>query len=126
MSQPIDKVILVGHCGADTGSLEWFVEEAMNLPVESANSASKLQAAMTPQSLLMVNRLLEGNFPTMEGVELIGALHRMGNAPKMMLISNYADAQALAVKLGAIQGFGKSQIGQASLKEYLQSLLKSE
>ncbi len=123
MTQRLEKVILVGHCGADTGTLEWFVEEAMNLPVESANSVGKLQSLMTPRSLLMVNRLLEGDFPTDQGVELIGALTRMGSAPTMMLISNYPDAQAAAVKLGAVQGFGKSQVGQADLTQYLQSLL---
>jgi hypothetical protein len=123
MTQRIDKVILVGHCGADTGSLEWFVEDAMKLPVEAANSTSKLQKLMTPSSLLMINRVLEGDFPTDEGVELIGALTRIGNAPKMMLISNYPDAQAAAVKLGGIPGFGKSMIGDEKTQKYLQSLL---
>ena len=44
------------------------------------------------------------------------------NVP-FMLISNYEDAQAQAVELGAVPGFGKSSINSSETVERLQIVL---
>jgi hypothetical protein len=43
---------------------------------------------------------------------------------KMMLVSNYPDAQAAAEKAGALPGFGKRDIGSPRVKELLRDALK--
>lgn len=118
----ISKVILVGHCGADTGSLTWFVGDATGLPVEGVNSAARLRKVMAPDTLLLVNRVLDGDFDADTGVALIGELAKETNPPPMMLVSNYTDAQAAAEKAGALPGFGKSQIGEKKLADRLRAM----
>ena len=78
--------------------------------VSTANSTEQLQQVVTSDSLLLVNRQLDGSFDSTSGIELIGDLASRSDPPKMMLISNYPDAQEQAVSVGAQQGFGKSQL----------------
>ena len=54
-----------------------------------------------------------------EGYELIRALKASHPNVRTMLVSNYADAQAAAVAAGALEGFGKSEIGSSKMKERL-------
>lgn len=106
----INKVVLVGHCGADSGTLAWAVSKAAGpIPVLQARSAAELSRLATPDALLLINRVLDGGFETRSGVELIGGLARGDNPPATMLISDYPEVQAQAVKAGARAGFGKSR-----------------
>jgi hypothetical protein len=41
----------------------------------------------------------------------------------MMLVSNYADAQADAVKAGALPGFGKRELGSPKVVQLLKEAL---
>ncbi|MEO0716799.1 MAG: hypothetical protein AAFY58_07400, partial [Planctomycetota bacterium] len=59
---------------------------------------------------LLINRVLDGSFKTESGIELIRALATLDTAPSLMLISNFADAQAEAESAGATKGFGKSEL----------------
>ena len=45
---------------------------------------------------------------------------------KMMLVSNYPDAQAAAVEAGALPGFGKRDIGSPRVKELLRQALTED
>jgi hypothetical protein len=81
-------------------------------------------------NLLLINRVLDGEFADDSGVELIrrlaggagggavgGAGGKDGMRATLMLVSNYADAQAEAVAAGggaAVPGFGKSSAGTAA------------
>jgi len=105
-------VLLVGHCGADASMLRRAVREATpEARVQNVNSATKLNAAMDGARLLLVNRVLDGNFATGSGVELIGSLAQKANGDAaIMLISDYEDAQAQAEEAGAKPGFGKSAL----------------
>ena len=42
-----------------------------------------------------------------------------------MLVSNYADAQQAAVAAGAIEGFGKAELGADETEEKLRAVLES-
>lgn len=104
----IQRILLVGHCGADTWSLESRLRELFkDIPVDSVDDESDLAKA-GGETLLLVNRVLDGSFETGDGVELIGRLARRGDRPRMMLVSNYDWAQQQAVAAGAMPGFGKS------------------
>ncbi len=61
--------------------------------------------------LVLVNRIFDGDGS--KGIELIRAIKadpHLARTP-VMLVSNYAEAQAEAKELGALPGFGKGDLG---------------
>ena len=106
----INKIILVGHCGFDGGNIARVAQQAApQAEVSSADSAQDLEG-VGPESLLLVNRVLDGGYGTSSGVELIQKLSTRDNPPATMLVSNFPDAQADAEKAGALPGYGKNDL----------------
>jgi len=115
--------VLVGHCGADSYSLTHAIRSAVpGAAIVHAGDEKSCAQAMEGDAVLLVNRVLDGRFTTDSGVELIANLAKAKPKFKIVLISNYADAQQAAVAAGARPGFGKSQVGSASTAELLRSL----
>jgi len=106
-------VALVGHCGPDSWLLRSTVQRALpGVEVVMVNDESDLAA--NHFDLLLVNRVLDGRFDGGEmGIDLIGRVKKSGG-PVSMLISNFEDAQADAVKAGGVRGFGKSEVNSES------------
>ncbi len=120
---PIQKVVLVGHCGFDQGSISRAVAGALpGLAIESVYNTAGLDQHAGPDALLLVNRVLDGRFVTGSGIDLIAELSSRDVSPLMMLISNFPDAQAQAVQAGALPGFGKSELGSPQTVKKLQAL----
>lgn len=120
---PINTVVLVGHCGFDQSSLGRAIAAALpGVAVKSANDSAGLSTYTRPDALLLVNRVLDGRFDADTGVDLIQQLADQQPAPKLMLISNYPDAQARAVEAGALPGFGKSELGSPDTVKKLKAL----
>jgi len=122
-------ILLVGHCGPDTSYLRMAVKKALpDSPIKAVTDDTGLDAALasdaTTAPLLLVNRVLEPGFATESGVELLPHLKKRHPAARLMLISNYAEAQEQAVRLGALQGFGKKDIGTPALNKLLQDAAK--
>ncbi|QQE12903.1 hypothetical protein JD969_05425 [Planctomycetota bacterium] len=107
---PINQIVLVGHCSFDTGSLYSFIQQSTDTPIKSANNDQDIQEIATPDSLLLVNRVLPGSFNTDSGIELIKQLSQSDSPPRMILISDLSEAQQLAEDAGALPGFGKGQL----------------
>jgi CheY-like chemotaxis protein len=107
------KVLLVGHCGPDGSYLRLAVRSAdKSAQVRLVDGEEELQAALREGAdLVLVNRVLDFGFAENGGIEMIQRLRALYPAVKFILISNYADAQEAAVKAGALQGFGKGDIG---------------
>jgi two-component system chemotaxis response regulator CheY len=129
MEKPKPKrVALVGHCGPDTSYLR--------MAVSSAQRGAQILAAEDDQSLkhildegvdlLLFNRVLDYGFEVDEGVALIERVHQHYPNARMMLISNYPEAQAAAVAAGALPGFGKRDIGSPKAKELLRGALAED
>ena len=120
-------IILVGHCGPDMfmlrGAVKRFVRDA---EVITINDAASLKDHLKPGTLLLVNRELDGEFDTASGIELIRSVTVGDDAPKAILISNYPEAQAEAVKAGAAPGFGKSALYDDATREILAGALDDE
>lgn len=109
MAEEHARFVLVGHCGPDGSMLKSAVQRAVpEAGVVYANSPAELDKERGPDRVWLVNRVLDGSFDTSEGVKLIQAESGQPNAPLMMLVSNFEDAQADAVQAGAREGFGKS------------------
>jgi hypothetical protein len=112
-TQPsVRKVVLVGHCGFDGFGLTRAVKATLpGMAVESVHDAKGLQQHAGSDALLLINRVLDGRFATGSGNELIADLTARPDPPRLMLISNYPDAQARAEADGALPGFGKNELG---------------
>ena len=105
------QFILVGHCGPDAFMLRQTVQRAVpDAAIEMVNDAGTLQGHLNTDTVLLVNRALDGAFATDNGVELIRGIADGPEAPIAMLVSNFEDAQAQAEAAGASPGFGKSQL----------------
>jgi len=110
---PAPRIALVGHCGPDSWMLKSVAQRAFpggEVVMVQDDASARSEAARA--DLLLINRKLDGEFPTGSGLDLIGELIPMkGRRAAVMLVGNHADAQAVAVELGAILGFGKANAG---------------
>ena len=113
-------VVLVGHCWPDRLKLKSAVRGALGrVRIARANDMRALQRGLGSKPLLLVNRVLDGRFETGSGVGLIRELHQRRELPAALLISDHDDAQAEAVAAGALPGFGKSKLRDATTAEIL-------
>src|SRR4051794_40873388 len=119
------KVALVGHCGPDSSYLRLAVSRAEpGVQILSADDDQSLMKVLEQGAdLILFNRQLDYGFDESEGVSLIRKLSRHYPATRMMLISNYPDAQDAALKAGAVVGFGKRDIGSPKASQPLKDAL---
>src|SRR5579875_331621 len=107
------KVLLVGHCGPDSSYLRMTIRQAdPSAMLLSADDQNELNSALKQGvDLILFNRELGYGFDRELGVAAIQELTSAKSNIKMMLVSNFAEAQAAAVAAGALPGFGKREIG---------------
>ena len=119
------KVALVGHCGPDSSFLRIAVSRAgKDVQVLSADDGRELNRVLEQGvDLLLLNRQLDFGFDEDEGVAVIRKLRPHYPNVKMMLVSNYPDAQAAAVAEGALPGFGKRDLNSPKVAELIREAL---
>lgn len=124
----LKQVVLVGHCGADQYMLQEAVRRALGsgVGIVYANTNDQLQRYAASDSLMLVNRLLDGRFNASDGIELIRSLSGQADPPMAMLISNHLDAQEQAVAVGAQRGFGKSDLNDPTTVALLRKAVSSQ
>ncbi|MEM1098288.1 MAG: hypothetical protein AAGH92_05810 [Planctomycetota bacterium] len=120
------SVVLVGHCGFDSGGLQRTAQRALpNSKITSTHRLDELERHADAGALLLINRVPEGSFQGMGGLELITHLHTRAaeqeKSPLTMLVSDLPDAQAAAEAAGALPGFGKSRLSSPDTHERLRS-----
>jgi two-component system chemotaxis response regulator CheY len=121
VSEGKKTVVLVGHCGPDSWALKSAIGSAVpGVEILSADTSRELDAVLGRADLLLINRVLDGGFKGLGGIELIQSLR---GHPKAMLISNYPDAQEVAEAAGAIPGFGKSEMYAERTRSRLRAAL---
>ncbi len=120
------RIALVGHCGPDSWMLKGAVVRAFPVAdVVMVNDGASLQAHAEKADLLLVNRQLDGDFDTGSGLDLIRVLMGLPNRRAVvMLVSNYADAQAEAVAFGAAAGFGKAKAGSPETAQRMRAAVE--
>lgn len=120
------RVLDVGQCGPDHSAIRALFESLGAQVDRVALTAEALQQARRAQySLVLVNRKLDEDYS--DGTELIRLMKadpQLSSVP-VMLISNYADAQAEAVRLGAAHGFGKASLSSAQTRDRLREYFKT-
>jgi two-component system, chemotaxis family, chemotaxis protein CheY len=119
------KVALVGHCGPDSSFLRIAVSRAgKDVHVLSADDGRELNRLLEQGvDLLLFNRQLDFGFDDDEGVAVIRKLRPHYPNVKMMLVSNYPEAQAAAVAEGALPGFGKRELNSPRVAELIREAL---
>ncbi len=115
------KVALVGHCGPDSSFLRMAIAKAIpGVQIVAADDDGELKSVLDAGvDLVLFNRQLDYGFDDSQGVSVIRKLGRFYPKTKMMLVSNYADAQAAAIQAGALPGFGKREIGGSRVTQLL-------
>jgi two-component system chemotaxis response regulator CheY len=123
MSRP--RILNVGQCGFDHGSLSRFLGRHFQAEVDSAATTSEALEDLHGGhfDLVLVNRILDADGSS--GLDLIRELKADTGlaAIPIMLVSNYADAQDLAQELGAAPGFGKADLHTARSLERIEVAL---
>ena len=119
------RILSVGQCGFDHGSLSRFFDRRFDAKVVGADTRDEALDALRsgPFDLVLVNRVSDRDGSP--GLELIRAMKSdpaTADVP-VMLVSNYPDAQDQAVALGALRGFGKSQLNDPETIRAIESLL---
>src|SRR4051812_1688771 len=111
------RILLVGHCNIDGPRLqEVLSSEIPGSRVERINSDADLDRTVGEGAdLLLVNREPVGFDES--GLDLIRKVCGDHPGTRVMLVSDYPDAQERAIKAGALPGFGKGQIGSPELAE---------
>jgi two-component system chemotaxis response regulator CheY len=119
-------VLLVGHCGPDSSYLKMTIKKAVSdVSIVSADDSREFahQLEKNHADLVLFNRELGYGFEPDTGVEAIRLLHQSNPTLKMILVSNYADAQKDAEAAGALPGFGKRELGTPRVLEVLREAL---
>src|SRR5947209_8056191 len=119
------RVLSVGQCMADHSGITWMIRQHFAADVVPASTAADAlrELRKQPFDLVLVNRVLDRDHsPGLDVIRQLKGDKELQKVP-VMLVSNYADAQDQAAKLGAVPGFGKSTLGEPDvverLKEYL-------
>jgi hypothetical protein len=122
VSEVARVILLVGHCTPDSFAMRSALGRfAQGVEFVRVNSAPAL-AAHAGAAPMLVNRVLDGDFASESGLELIASLDPARRA-RAALVSNLADAQDQAEKLGAAPGFGKSEMHGDRARACIQALL---
>lgn len=119
-------ILLVGHCGPDAFFLRSTVGRFVpGSRVQMVSDQSALDGALGEADLLLINRVLDGRFGSTSGLDLIATLAQQPEHPALMLVSNFADAQEQAVAVGALPGFGKSELGQPTTRQRIEDAVRA-
>jgi len=118
-------VLSVGQCGYDDSRIGQVVRKALGATLDRAVDPEEARRMMSEKKydLILVNRVFDAG--TGMGVDFITEATRSGNTTPIMLVSDYADAQAAAVANGALMGFGKASIADPRVPELLREAVRS-
>jgi hypothetical protein len=120
------RIVLVGQCGIDAYKLQKTLEQVLgdrDIDIVESPQQDGLADVRAADALWLVNRKLPaGDFSTDNGVELIRS-EKKPDGPKLMLISDLADAQSDAAQAGALPGFGKGQLFDPIVPERLNAAI---
>src|SRR5581483_11851226 len=111
------RVLSVGQCFADHGSISRVLGKHFNAEVVPADSTDDAFRRLRQEefAVVLVNRVFDANGAS--GLDLVRQIKDDPalKAVPVMLVSNYEDAQREAVAAGAEPGFGKAALGQPQM-----------
>lgn len=122
----VKRVLDVGQCDPDHSSICRLIERNFKAEVVRAHLPDDALAYLHSGSfdLVLVNRKLDRDYS--DGLDIIQSMKadpEMAKIP-VMLVTNYAEHQALAVAAGAEPGFGKLEYAKPETIEKLSRFLR--
>ena len=117
------RILDVGQCNVDGPRIGRFLTSEFNCTVDRAGTKDQALAmtSATPYDLVLVNRVL--NRDGSPGTDVIAALHAAHPDLRLMLVSDFPEAQQQATQLGALPGFGKANLESDKTEDILRSVL---
>jgi two-component system chemotaxis response regulator CheY len=119
------RVLSVGQCGFDHGQIARHFDRSFGASVRGVETFDEALDALRSEhyDLVLVNRVNDSDgAPGLELIRSVKAEADLADVP-MMLVSNFPTAQAKAQALGAIPGFGKSELASAATQARLEAIL---
>lgn len=119
------RLLDVGNCDPDHGVIRGLLQSHFDVTIDRVMFVSEALAALSRQKydLVLVNRLIfADDSPGSALIEQMKANPALAATP-IMLISNFADAQAAAVAAGAVPGFGKAKAAAPATVDLLAKYL---
>lgn len=105
-------VLDVGNCGPDHSSLTKFLRSKFDVLVLQTHGASDTLQLLSDRKidLVLINRKLDRDYS--DGLDIVKLLKSGETTAQIpvMLITNYEEHQVLAMKEGAVRGFGKLEL----------------
>ena len=122
---PSTRVLSVGQCSFDHATISRTLEHAFDVRVHDAVARDDALEMLRsePFDLVLVNRIIDRDGSS--GLELIRAIKADPELAGLavMLVSNYGDAQADAVAIGALRGFGKVELRDPATRDRIAEVL---
>lgn len=122
------RVLDVGQCNPDHASLTRFLTGHFDVEIERTALADETLERLRNEAfdLVLINRKLDADYS--DGMEILRSIkqdEKLKSLP-VILVSNYADAQAAAIAAGAEPGFGKAELSDPATVEKVAAVLGAE
>lgn len=112
MGRSRPKILSVGQCLIDQRSLTRWLTTTFDAEILSVDTGQEVLDCLSlgEYDLVLINRIADADGAS--GIDLIRDLKANPQTAdqKLMLVSNYQNVQDQAVELGALPGFGKSNL----------------
>ncbi len=122
------NVLDVGQCSPDHFSISQLLTKNFDVQIHQAHSfeQSIIQANAIAFDLILINRVLDADGSS--GYDILKAFKADPATAQqpVMLISNFEDAQQMAITQGAVPGFGKSKLHHSETIELLSPYLAEQ
>ena len=119
------QVLSVGQCGFDHSGISRFLGQHFDVSISPASTVDQAMERLRNQhyDLVLVNRQFD-----LDGYEGLDFIRQLKATPEVesvpvMLVTNFGDYAQRAVELGAVAGFGKSELDSPALVDRLKTHL---
>jgi two-component system chemotaxis response regulator CheY len=119
------QVLDVGQCVPDHAAIRRLLESNFQVHVVQTDSLAETldELRRRPFDLVLINRKLDLDYT--DGIEILRA---MKSDPELapipvMLVTNFAEHQQLAIEAGAVPGFGKNDLRSPATLAKLKAIL---
>jgi two-component system chemotaxis response regulator CheY len=120
------KVLSVGQCAADHFALAGLLRNQFGADVVAVGGAPPLDDGIGKRfNLILVNRIFDRGGSGLKFIARLKADKSSAGVP-VMLVSDLASAQAEAVAMGALPGFGKAALRNPETLERLAVALAND
>lgn len=124
----MQNILIVGQCNYDFQQISSTISQTYDVEIHRADLLDDAIQSALEQSyaLILINRIIDRD--QSEGMAIV---HELKSDPRtdripVMIISNYQDAQDVAVAAGASPGFGKGALDTPRTFELLSEFLASK